>query len=295
MTIAEPQIQTVGVHRNIPETSYHGSDLWRLPSASLLKTLHASTPAHARYAQTHYTPPTPALVEGQALHTLALEPLRFEDRFWKASACCATVAKTGNPCTSPGIFEGSGGFFCGVHGKGLRTPTDRQMLTADQLAKVTRMNEALFSHPEASDIIGLCRDKELSIVFERDGIRAKARMDLRDDRSGIVADIKSTGSAAPDEVEKTIENFGYHIQAGFYGVAHEEAFGVEMSHFVFIFVEKDPPYAVAVYELEPEAISDGRAIALDLLHRWNECEKKNEFPCYPGYRTIGRPRWARRT
>ncbi len=296
MTTTEAKIEP-GIYRNLPEHVYHGSAEWRLPSATLLKTLAASTPAHALYQLTHYTPPTPALVTGQALHALALEPNLFESRFVKADTCSA-VKKSGEPCENPGVFIiPSGEWVCGVHGKGKggRAPVGKQIITVDQGASVQAMNDAIFAHPEARDIFAVCDSRELSMVFERDGILAKSRMDMVSESAGIVADIKTCESAAPDDAAKAIENFGYYIQAGLYGIAFEERFGREMQHFVFIFVEKDPPYAVAVYELEPEAVSDGRAAAIELLHEWDACAKANSFPAYPGYRKIGRPSWARRT
>jgi hypothetical protein len=57
-----------------------------------------------------------------------------------------------------------------------------------------------------------------------------------------------------------------------------EANGQTVEGFVFIAVEKTPPYAVAVYVIEDEDIARGREKYMENLKVWRECKQKNEWP-----------------
>jgi hypothetical protein len=76
-------------------------------------------------------------------------------------------------------------------------------------------------------------------------------------RGSLVADLKSTNDPSPDGFSRSIYNFGYHRQAAFYCNAAQALLG-SLPRFAFIVVRNEPPYEVAVYELEPEAIAIGQ-------------------------------------
>ena len=73
----------------------------------------------------------------------------------------------------------------------------------------------------------------------------------------LIVDLKTTMDASPDAFARTAANFNYPLQAAYYvdglqaaGIASPDA----VTSFVFLVVEKTPPYGVAVYTLPEDAI-----------------------------------------
>ena len=84
-----------------------------------------------------------------------------------------------------------------------------------------------------------------------------------------------------------------HLQLRLYRQGAHYLDGFKREHFAFIAVEKDPPYANAVYQLESEVIDKGRAELERLLAIYAECERTGIYPGYEsGVRYIGVPVWA---
>jgi len=88
-------------------------------------------------------------------------------------------------------------------------------------------------------------------VFAED---MKCRPDyLRDD--GWIIDLKTVSSLL--EFEKSVQNHRYYVQHYFYIKVCELA-GIDVAGFKFVAVSKSKPHQVAVYELTPEDIEQGR-------------------------------------
>ena len=65
---------------------------------------------------------------------------------------------------------------------------------------------------------------------------------------------------------KAIANFGYARQGAHYLSPFDER-----DRFIIIACEKKPPFAVAVYELSPEAVRRGAIEVRSLLFDWARC------------------------
>ena len=67
----------------------------------------------------------------------------------------------------------------------------------------------------------------------------------------------------------------------------------EHTTFIFIALEKDPPYAVAVYEATKDMLETAQRQIGPLLDMYAECLRTD---CWPGYKDevqqIQLPRWA---
>jgi len=71
--------------------------------------------------------------------------------------------------------------------------------------------------------------------------------------------------------------------------------GIDKSDFVFIVVEKEAPYATAVYSLSQEAIDLGRLEYQRDLAAVRECTEKNRWPGFTDEITvIGLPAWMQK-
>ena len=121
------------------------------------------------------------------------------------------------------------------------------------------------------------------------GILCKCRPDLL--RHTLVADLKTTKDASPRAFQKDVLSYGYHLQAVMIQAALQVLNGVEMNHFWFIVIEKEPPYLVAVYQLDDAALAEGRARFKQLLHDYQHCLSTQDWLAYP-VQTISLPAYA---
>lgn len=108
-----------------------------------------------------------------------------------------------------------------------------------------------------------------------------------------VVDLKSCLDASYEAFSKAIANLKYHWQAWFYLKGITTVKEVEHTKFIFIAVEKDPPYGVAVYEATEAMLKKAQTQIEPLLDVYAQCLKTD---VWPGYRDelqqIDLPRWA---
>ena len=127
------------------------------------------------------------------------------------------------------------------------------------------------------------------------GTWLRARYDwLRDQTHGrpIIVDYKTTDSADPSGIRRSIYRYGYYQQDPWYldGLA---ALGVDDAAFLFVFQEKTPPYLVTVVELDDYDRAAGRDRNRRAIDIYAHCTATGEWP---GYATdvipISLPTWA---
>ncbi|MEI6730648.1 MAG: PD-(D/E)XK nuclease-like domain-containing protein, partial [Pseudomonadota bacterium] len=100
--------------------------------------------------------------------------------------------------------------------------------------------------------------------------------------------------ASPEAFEKSIWNYGYHKQAAFYSDGFDEVYGKKPEAFIFIAVEKKPPYAVSVGMLPSDYIEFGRRANAENLRTYADCLKTNEWSGYDDeIRIFNPPAWAK--
>lgn len=171
----------------------------------------------------------------------------------------------------------------------------------DDHDKVQAMAAAVHDHPIAGAVFDPERGgkPEQSLFWQADGIWKRARLDWLPDWTNawgrlIVADYKTTTSADPASIAKSVANFGYHQQAAFYLEGVRELADADDPAFVFVFQEKTAPYLVTVISLDHDALRAGRernALAAEI---YRDCQQAG---IWPGYSTqveqISLPPWAR--
>jgi exodeoxyribonuclease VIII len=112
----------------------------------------------------------------------------------------------------------------------------------------------------------------------------------------LIVDLKTAQDASPDAFARTAANFGYHAQAAYYlDGLRNLGYCDEQAVFLFVVVEKTPPFGVAVYALDDDAIEAGRAQYEDAWSTYRSCRASNNWPSYPGSQkieTLSLPRWA---
>jgi hypothetical protein len=263
-----------GVIFDLPSERYHAAPG---VSNSMLKHL-ARSPAHLKTYLEQPPVQTPAMLFGQIVHQLLLEPEK--PWFWAVRP--------------PGLDGRS------KEGKDWKARVgDKPVLDHAEWLKAEGVVASVRSHPTARLALGSGKP-EVS-VFRRftlgRSVLRKARIDFVNNGNALV-DIKTTDDARPDAFSRTLFNMRYHVQAAYYLDIWNDSLAAgerPKESFVFIAVEKEPPFAVAVYDLSREAINAGRAEYIRQLQLYMECEAQDEWPAYnPDVQEIGLPGWAQK-
>lgn len=261
---------TPGIH-SMPAEAYHAAEG---VSRSMLEDIAPpSTPAH--YHSRHILKEneqeeSPALRMGSLVHRAVLEPETMEGAF---------------------VVKPDGLSFVTKEGKAWKAEQEgKAILTAKEAAMLDRISQSVRRHPAASRLLKGA-EFERSLFAEDKGLLLKSRFDILPKTGNVIADLKTCERADLDSVEKSIGKYGYHRQAAFY-LKVANLLGLERTHFVFIFVEKTPPYAVACYSPLPEIVEAGRmCIEADLL-RLRQCVEADRWPAYSdGIEGAGLPAW----
>ncbi len=243
----------------------------------------ARSPLHywARYLDPNRVEPepTPAMRLGTAVHTLTLEQDTFAERY--------VVAPNVDRRTKAGKEEWAA-FEAEAAG--------RELISADDRATISRMAEAVWTHPAAGALLKLKGKAEQSFLWtdEATGLECKCRPDWLTDDGSLIVDLKTTEDASPAGFRKSIANFRYHVQAAWYLHGLEQATVRRPEGFIFICVEKKPPHAVAVYVADPEMWALGLDTAMRDLQRLAECHAACRWPGYSEeIEPISLPAWMR--
>lgn len=270
----------VGLFRGMPLADYHA-----LPCASnsRLGRLKQS-PAHLLAYLTEPPIDTEATRLGNAVHCAVLEPDDFDARYCIAERCMIKTEK-GAQCKNMGSFWHSElGWACGTHAKGFPAENVRIVLKPDDYRVCLGVRDSVFKLSTARQLLTGEGEMELTAVFPAfdTDIIAKARFDRTSPviAGGVLVDLKTTRDASRRAFERSIYSFGYHRQAALYldGAA---AVQLPAEHFVHIALEKEPPYAVAVYRLSEAAVDAGEQELTPLLTRYAACVESGVFPAYP--------------
>jgi len=219
---------------------------------------------------------TKAMLIGSATHKAVLEPHDFDKEF----VCAPDI----NRRTKAGKEEWSQ-FQEDNRGK--------DVLSTDEFETVMEISESVKSHPVASQILkGGIAETSLFHQDNQTGNLVKVRPDwITED---LVVDLKTSTDASPEAFSKACFNFTYHMQAAMYLDVAANVMDIQLNSFVFIVVEKNPPYQVAVYYADSDMIKLGHAEYRAALELYSKCKADGEWPGYNANQitSIGLPAWA---
>ena len=240
-------------------------------SASHLKAVMQS-PYHywSRYVDPNRKPvePTAAMKLGSLAHCAILEPEELLNRY---GVCAPRNTKAGKEQAERMAAQ------------------NMEAVTASDMALAMGMSAAVQAHPAA---YALLKEGKAEQSFWWDdlatGMRCKCRPDWY--QGSTIVDIKTTTDASPQAFARSVATFGYHIQAAHY----LEGLSDRCQRFVFVAVEKTYPHAVAVYELDGEALALGRTMRDNGMDVIAACHAVDVWPGYGDtiIQTISLPKWA---
>ena len=161
-------------------------------------------------------------------------------------------------------------------------------LKQDELDAISGPAEAVLAHPTARALFDQPGAAEVSVFTEVDGVPVRARFDFLPDqgeRRRVAVDLKSTRDASERGFTRSIADYSYDVQRQHYldalnAVTGPMPVGYE-PELIFVAVEKDPPYLVAVYQLPTVWTEMGRVKAARARHLYAECTESGVWPGYP--------------
>ncbi len=117
---------------------------------------------------------------------------------------------------------------------------------------------------------------------------------LLSDSGAMALDLKSTKDASPAGFGKACANFRYTLQPPWYFDVLDAAFGEHPQHWVFIAVEKVPPYPIGIYFAEQDQIERSRLVARRDFQTIIDCKRAGVWPDWGLTPTpLQLPAWSR--
>lgn len=261
----------------LTNAEYHASDGI---SKSMLDVVRQS-PAHYHYrylSGEYQSKTTPTLEFGSMVHSYVLEFDKFfaeytrvPDNAPRRPTTAQLTAKKPSDKTLEAIawweqFD--------AENKG------RKIVDNEELATLHAIRASILSNKTARKLLenGIA---ESSVYFTEPETETPCRVrpDWYSSRDFIV-DLKTTASAAPRAFGFSAAKYRYHVQAALYMDAFYHSFGEYPAGFVFIAVEKEPPYICACYLATPAMLDAGGNAYLQDLRRIKECQESGIWPAY---------------
>ncbi len=280
------KISEPGVYA-LPIEAYHGQPtVGPSISSSGLRTIWSQSPAHyfvdsALNPKRAPQPDRPAFALGRLAHKLLLEGSDgLADEF-------VTRPEQWSDWRTKAAQEWRDG----------QIAAGKTVITEADLAAVTGMAESLARHPlvEAGILDGFV---ERSLIWKdaKTGVWLKSRPDVVPRASGLFSDLKTTNSVADSDLERSLSDYGYHMQAALVGMASEAVLGRPMEEFALVWVEKEPPHCVRVTVLTGEDLDRGRQQLRRAIDQFAECIATGVWPGPGGDRRdaeyLTLPPWA---
>lgn len=299
------KIQPGFFYTGLPNELYHGGPGISKSGLDLIRR----SPAHYIFQKKYPRPSTPTLIFGSALHSLVLEPDQFDKEFIaepdnapRRPTERQINAKNPSAETLKSV-EFWNKFDNDAAGKIIISSkpdyAKGPVWGASDWDKLRRMRDSVFDHPIASvlldsgipELTGYWKDAHPRTDTQR---LCKIRMDWYNDAHNLIVDLKTTMDASYTKFSRSIIDFRYYVQDGFYREGMRQL-SKPVNDFVFIAIEKDPPYAVACYRIDKSDLKMRDFIDNEWqrdVRTYHECQTKDDWPCYVPMRPMDLPRYV---
>jgi len=221
-----------------------------------------------------YEPPAEneAYILGDLVHVMMLEPHKLMDEY--------IISPNLDRRTKEGkrMYE-----------EFLEEATGRKCVKGETWDQAVEMCASLKANSTVGDLLNEAKmEKSIYWKHEATGLICKARPDVW--RDNIISDLKTTLDASYRGFQLSAYKYGYFLQAGMIYEAMK-SIGETPVSFVNICVEKMPPYAVALYLMDDEALQFGIDMFHSIMERIAICYQRNVWPDY-GIQKLTIPNYA---
>lgn len=232
------------------------SELWKI----------RESPQKFKYYKENPPEPTPALLFGQVFHKMLLEPNTFDDDF--------VVAPEVNRRTKEGKQKWD---------EFLSENENKNIISPEMASRAKEMCEAVNREPLAVKLLKGKAELPFFWTDEMTGEACKCRVDVLNTEYSqpIIVDLKTTTDASTDAFIRSAINYGYDFQVAMYSEGVEKNIG-KKPLFVFIAVEKEPPYAVNILQADELMLRRGYDIFREYIGIYHDCKMTGNFYGYLG-------------
>lgn len=260
---------------DMPANEYHAR-----PEINHSKLKYMGTPAlfSWRFLQDHPIEQTDAMKLGALVHAIVLEPSIVPAQFVKSQKF---------DCRYSAQKQAKAEFEAEHAGK--------LIIDEDVFEKACSMADSVSESKEAMSILsGSVCEKTIFWKDLETGVPLRCRPDILRADIGLKADLKTTRHVpTKDAARKMLLDMHYASQAAFYRDGCALGADIKIENDALIFVCTEPPYLVACYEIEGDAINWGRATYRAWLNKYVECRRDDVWPGFSGIESIGLPAWAK--
>jgi hypothetical protein len=276
----EDGLDLMGIVEQLPEEQYFGAAGM---SVSGLKKFHTS-PAHYQTSIHMPDEPTEAMLFGRYFH----QAVRERENFEKLFTCVPEGMRRDERMKAYQDFKAEN--------------QGKTILTSNQYEQLACMIDTVDHNSEVLALLqGGRKEVSMFAIHPIAKVLVKGRAD-QITVSHEIPDFKTCESAAPLDFERDTYKYKYHWQAAFYLDLYRAITGEDATMFPHIAIEKKPvwnkkrgckEHPIAIYNLDDGALDKGREEYLEVLFRYAECLKTDEWPCYPaGVQPMSLPHWA---
>lgn len=250
-------------------------------SHSMMEVFRASPLAYARkfiYGTMRRLDPTPAMCIGTALHTLVLEPERFDE--------LVAVSPDVDRRTKYGKAQWEE-FKSSCNGKAVISQFDNDA--------VTNMSKSILAHPEAAKLLKRAeyREKSFRWVNEASGLFCKCKPDLLWWAGAVIGDLKTAADPTPGAWTRQAASLGYHRQNAGYRSGIEAVSGRRPA-FLHIVVGTSEPFETCCYQMDPESVDHGEFQNQQTLNAIRAAIDSGDWMADQNkkFKTVSLPRWV---
>jgi exodeoxyribonuclease VIII len=232
------------------------------------------SPAHYRASLMEEQKDTPALKFGRLVHTSTFLPLEFKAK--------VAIMPEGIDRRTKAGKESYEAFINSL-------APETEVVDSETHAHISDVTEAASAGLASLNLSHTDWIVEESITKEYAGITIKGRPDLVSviGNDKVVVDLKTTQDASPHSFSRDVHNLKYFMQSAWY----LELTGA--TRFILLAVEKEPPFAWRVYELDAEAIAEGKRLMDEACAIYKQCKTFKSWPSYTKDLTmLSLPRYA---
>lgn len=237
---------------------------------------------HYLHSKTSVSEPTYAMVIGIAFHCLILEPEIFNDHYYVMEPNIDRRTKQGKELYETATHVAAG----------------RTILKREEMDNLEAMKKSIMENTvvKATNMFGDGGKTEVAMCWTAidsmyKEVACKCRLDkmFLNGQSSII-ELKTTSNAI--NFENEIFDRAYHIQAAFYMDAFENVFAHKCDSFIFVAVEKEPPYYNSVHTIHKDSVARdiGRQEYKMLLSKYLK-EKENGFEVEDVLNEVSVPSW----
>lgn len=226
-------------------------------------------PAYFKWCEDNPTPPSDDMVLGSAFHKIVLEPETFDKEF--------IVKPNYDRRTKDGKLK---------YAEMLLKLEGKTVITQEQYDTICGMRDSIMYNPYARKLINGNIEQSMYFTDDLTKVECKCRPDVWRkvaDRV-VITDLKSAKSVMPNDFMRDCVKYHYDLQTAMYRDGASKVLGVPKDNidFVFIAVEKKPPYLLNIMQADTYVIQKGEADFREYIGTYKECLETQNWYSFNG-------------